>query len=86
MAKKTPPRKFHPTTIRFSNEEIAPVEADRLLIAKSGGIPVRFGAYCKHAAMSYPRLRRIEQALRAIALDDNAAESGLAASILDGAR
>lgn len=67
--KKAPaPPERHPTNLRFSDEEIAPLEADRKEI-NAAGVPVSFGQYAKHAVKSYPRLRRLEAMLREAAVD-----------------
>lgn len=56
--KPTPPPALQ-TTLRLTPAELAPIEADRAAMSE-GGVPIKMGAYLKHAAMSYARLRKLE--------------------------
>lgn len=72
--KSPPPAERHQTTLRLSEEEMAPLERDRKAI---GGVPVSFGAYVKHAVTSYPKLRKLETML--IEAAEDAREHGTGA-------
>lgn len=63
MPKKKPKTAADPGSVflRFNAEEMAPLDAD---LKAMPGIPVTFGAYCKHAVKMYPKLRRLEAMLR----------------------
>ena len=70
MPQKKPKRKSarHQTTLRFDAAEMAQLEIDREAV-NNGGPPVKFGAYAKHAVLSYPKLRALEAELRSDAVD-----------------
>jgi hypothetical protein len=59
--KKPKPQERTPVYIRFSAQELGPSESDRKAMP---GIPVTLGAYAKHAVLSYPALRLLEQNVR----------------------
>lgn len=62
------PTERHATAIRLNDAEYAPVRAD-LEKLNAGGVPVSFGAYAKHAVLSYARLRRAESMTRSLLTD-----------------
>lgn len=51
-------------TIRPKNGDHDRIAAEAQEIARAGGFPVSLSAYALHATLSYPRLRKIEAALR----------------------
>lgn len=55
---KPKPKKTKPVQIRLNPEELVMLEADHLEMMKLSGMPVTFSAYMKHAATSFPRLRK----------------------------
>jgi hypothetical protein len=88
MPQKKPKKKAKAITLRFTGEEIAPLEHDRRDLAGSG-VPVKIGAYAKHAVQSFPRLRKLEAALRMeAAISDRPPEAigNFARQLLDGLR
>lgn len=56
---KPPARRSH--HLCFNLEEQAMLDADR---ASLPGVPPKIGGYLKHAALSYPKLRRLEEFVR----------------------
>jgi len=77
--KPKPPSERHPTTLRFSDADFALVDADRKAMP---GIPVSHGAYCKHAVMSYPKLRKLEDEVRRQANGGEETVSDIASDLL----
>ena len=69
MPKKKPP----PTHISFrlKPDELEPLDADRKALP---GVPVARNTYARHAVLSYPKLRKLEESLRAMA--SKASEDG----------
>ncbi len=61
MPKKKPPSDRHSIHIRLNAAEGAALEAD---LKAMPGIPVSPGVYAKHAVLSYPKLRKLEGAVR----------------------
>lgn len=57
------PKKRIAVTLRFEPAAMALLEADRREISNGGPASTR-SSYLKHAALSYPRLRKIETDLR----------------------
>lgn len=53
----------HPVTLRFNDQEMANLQTDRREV-NGTGVPASFGAYAKHAVLNYPRLRKLEAALK----------------------
>lgn len=51
--------------LRFSEDELDAIAKDRVSI---GGIPVSDTDYCKHAVLSYRKLRRLEEHVRKMAM------------------
>lgn len=64
--KKAKAGERHPVTLRFNDNEMAALNTDRRQL---GGIPVSVGAYAKHAVVSYPKLRKLDESLRQFAID-----------------
>jgi hypothetical protein len=60
MAKKT---KKKPTQISFrlKPDELEPLDADRRALP---GVPVARNTYARHAVLSYPKLRKLEEIVR----------------------
>ncbi len=56
--------------MRLNDVDWAYISADIADMRSLGATPPSVGAYAKHATMSYPRLRRIEFAIRQIVADD----------------
>lgn len=50
-------------TLRFDDNEMAALNTDRREL-NSAGVPASFGAYAKHAVVSYPKLRKLEGLVR----------------------
>lgn len=59
--KKAKAGERHPVTLRFNDNEMAALNTDRRQL---GGIPVSVGAYAKHAVVSYPKLRKLDDLMR----------------------
>lgn len=66
MPKKKAHSEPHSIHLRLNDTERAALDADRKSMP---GIPVKRGAYVKHAVMSFPRLRRLEELLLAASTD-----------------
>lgn len=47
--------------LRLKSSEVAPIDADRKELP---GVPVGRSAYAKHALLSYPKLRKLEDLVR----------------------
>lgn len=56
-------------SLRFDDREEKIITDDIAAMVDGGATPVTAGAYCKHAALSHARLRRIEAMLRRRARD-----------------
>lgn len=57
------PKKKGPTQISFRLRpaELEPLDADRKALP---GVPVARNTYARHAVLSYPKLRKLEEAVR----------------------
>lgn len=62
MAAKKTKAKSKQVTVRLDGAELAAADADRKQL---GGIPVSLSRYAKHAVTSYPKLRKLEESVRA---------------------
>lgn len=62
----------HSANVRLSEREHTMIAADIADMVRHGAPAPSLGMYCKHGAMSYARLRRIEAALRAVIHDPQA--------------
>lgn len=61
---------FHGITVRLNDAEYDAIRSDIADMVSHGATPVTPNAYCRHGALSYARLRRIEAGIRAILADD----------------
>lgn len=80
--KPKPPAERHAVNLRFNDKEYAPLAAD---LSKMPGVPVSFGAYCKHAVEMYPKLRKLEARLRDLSAAHPNEAWSTAEEILEGA-
>lgn len=62
--KHKPKSKPHSHTVRLSDAEEKIITSDIANMVSHGATPVTAGAYCKHAALSHGRLRKIESLVR----------------------
>jgi hypothetical protein len=81
MPKKKGPKGPTQISMRLKPAELGPLDEDRKALP---GVPVSRNTYAKHAVLSFPKLRRLEEVLRqhASTLHEDARPSSQYASIV----
>lgn len=68
MPKKSSKKGPTQISFRLKPSELEPLEADRKALP---GVPVARNTYAKHAVLSYPKLRKIEERVRNASRDED---------------
>lgn len=64
MPKKKGPKGPTQISMRLKPAELEPLDADRKALP---GVPVSRNTYAKHAVLSFPKLRKLEEHVRSLA-------------------